>query len=373
MEDKLVTLAIHTFQKAQIIKMLLENEGIEVFLHNVNLIQPVVSSGVRIRIKESDLPAALRIIEHSELYKDEHSKEDKKKKKKKKKILIPVDFSDYSTQACEIGFFYAKDIDAEVIILHAFIPPLFFNSLNYNENILYPSAAEEEAVIVLQQKAEKDTADFKSFVKKKIKEGEWPDVHFSVVLKDGLPEEEILAYSKEVEPELIIMGTRGKTQKDADLIGSVTAEVVELSNVPLLAIPEQTPFHRLSAIKRVAFGTAFEQKDLIVFDRLFQILRTYDVEYYLFHLTHHTDVWDEIKLAGIKDYFQKQYPGVSIGYEIIDAHEFVPNLEKFMIDKQIDILSLPTHKRNLFTRIFNPSIARRMLFHTNTPIFTLRL
>ena len=33
MEDKLVTLAIHTFEKAQILKTILETEGIEVYIH----------------------------------------------------------------------------------------------------------------------------------------------------------------------------------------------------------------------------------------------------------------------------------------------------------------------------------------------------
>ena len=50
MEDKLVTLAIHTFEKAQILKTILETEGIEVYIHNVNQIQPVVSAGVIYRM-----------------------------------------------------------------------------------------------------------------------------------------------------------------------------------------------------------------------------------------------------------------------------------------------------------------------------------
>ena len=50
MEDKLVTLAILTYAKAQILKNVLENEGIEAYIHNVNLIQPVISSGVSINI-----------------------------------------------------------------------------------------------------------------------------------------------------------------------------------------------------------------------------------------------------------------------------------------------------------------------------------
>lgn len=57
MEDKLVTLAILTYAKAQILKNVLENEGIETYIHNVNQIQPVVSSGVRVRIKRKRLTA----------------------------------------------------------------------------------------------------------------------------------------------------------------------------------------------------------------------------------------------------------------------------------------------------------------------------
>ena len=65
MEEKLVTLAILTYSKAQILKTVLEGEGIETFIHNVNLVEPVISSGVRVRIKESDLPHALQIVENA--------------------------------------------------------------------------------------------------------------------------------------------------------------------------------------------------------------------------------------------------------------------------------------------------------------------
>ncbi len=58
MEDKLVTLAIHTNEKAQILKTVLENENIEVHINDVDIDNPGVSTGVRIRIKELDLPRA---------------------------------------------------------------------------------------------------------------------------------------------------------------------------------------------------------------------------------------------------------------------------------------------------------------------------
>lgn len=96
MEDKLVTLAILTYTKAQILKNVLENSGIESYIHNVNLIQPVVSSGVRLRIKESDLPRALKITE-SAIWLSESVVSDEKPKVKElsNKLIIPIDFSNY--------------------------------------------------------------------------------------------------------------------------------------------------------------------------------------------------------------------------------------------------------------------------------------
>lgn len=369
MEEKLVTLAIHTFQKAQILKTILENEGITVYLHNVNLIQPVISAGVRVRIKESDLPAALKIIESSEFYQEELIEEEQEERQEL--ILIPVDFSDYSTKACEIGFNLAGDSGARIVILHAFFTPLFTTSFTLTDPFPFQTATSDEA-IKLMKEAREELSRFEQLVREKIARGEWPAVDFEVVFREGLPEEEISFYSKEHKPTLIIMGTRGKDQKDVDLIGSVTAEVLETTKVPLFAIPEKTPFKDLSQVKRIAFGTSFDQKDLIAVDTLFKILKNYDIEYYLFHVSHKPDTWKEIKLGGIKEYFAKQYPDLNINYELIDGNDFVLNLEKFIREYRIDMISLSTHKRNLFARLFNPSMARKMLFHTDTPILALR-
>ena len=131
MEEKLVTLAILTYSKAQILKNVLENEGIEACIHNVNLIQPVISSGVRIRIRESDLPRALKIIESSAWLAEDVVNEEKTEEKHGKQVLIPVDFSDYSMAACEFGFNFAAKIQAEVVLMHVYFSPVYMPSLQY--------------------------------------------------------------------------------------------------------------------------------------------------------------------------------------------------------------------------------------------------
>ena len=43
--NRLITLAIHTFERAQKVKLILEREGVPVELNNVNLANPEVSAG----------------------------------------------------------------------------------------------------------------------------------------------------------------------------------------------------------------------------------------------------------------------------------------------------------------------------------------
>lgn len=373
MEDKLVTLAILTYAKAQILKNVLENEGIETYIHNVNQIQPVVSSGVRLRIKESDLPRALKITESSAwLSESVVGEKETKAEVISNKILIPVDFSAYSLKACEFGFNLAKSENAEVIMLHVYFTPMYASSLPYGDVFNYQSQiSDEESMKTIIQKVHSDLNALSEKIKEKVASGEFPDVKYSCILREGIPEEEIMRYAKEHRPKVIIMGTRGKNQKDFDLIGSVTAEVIDRSRTAVLAIPENTPFKQFSEVKRIAFITNFDQRDLIAFEAFFNAWKSFHFSVSLIHLTDSKDTWNEIKLAGIKDYFQKQYPGLEIQYDVVMSDNLLKGLDQYIKDNQIDIITLTSYKRNIFARLFNPSIARKMIFHSDTPLLVI--
>ena len=374
MEDKLVTLAILTYAKAQILKNVLEAEGIEAYIHNVNLIQPVISSGVRVRIKESDLPHALQIIESSTWLAEDIVKEQEesnKERNKQKKVLIPVDFSDYSLKACQFGFSFAKSINAEVILLHAYFSPIYVPTIPYGTENFNFQIEREDSIKSMIETVHKELNKLSDTIKKKVENGEFPNIKYTCILRDGIPEEEILRYAKEYRPVIIIMGTRGKNQKDIDLIGSVTAEVIERSRVPVLAIPENTPFKQFSEVKRVAFITNFDQRDLIAFDSLIAALKPFHFSVSLIHLSDVKDTWNEIKLGGIKEYFQKQYPDLEIHYDVVMNDDFLNSLDNYIKTNHIDIITLTTYKRNIFSRLFNPGIARKMIFHSDTPLLVI--
>lgn len=373
MEDKLVTLAILTYSKAQILKNVLENEGIEAYIHNVNQIQPVISSGVRLRIKESDLPRALQITESSAWLAESVVEEEPVKENNSRVVLIPIDFSNYSMKACEFGFNLAKNFKGEVLLLNVYFTPIFTSTLPYGD-VISSQVSDENDVKTALTKVRSDLESLSNTLKQRIIKGELPDVKFSCILKDGIPEEEILRYAKEEHPQMIVMGTRGKSQKDLDLIGSVTAEVIDRSPVPVLAIPENTPFKNISSAKRIGFITNFDQRDLIAFDMFVNTCKSYNLVISLIYLANEQkakDAWSKIKLAGFKDYFQKQYPDLDIRYDIVMDDDLLAGFDEYIKTHNIDIITLTSYKRNIFARLFNPSIARKMLFHSDTPLLVM--
>ena len=367
MEENLVTIAIHTYERAIILKSILESKGIEVCLHNVNLIQPVVSAGVRVRIREADLPAALEIIEQVDFECEEKSVQ----KIYPKIILVPVDFSEYTLKAARLAFSIAKTLDATIVLLHTYYSPFYSGGMPISDAFAFDEHS-EEAMKSLMQKNEAEMDKLIKQLRVEMSEGLLPDVQLIAKYREGVPEEQILLYAKKHKPLMIIMGTKGANSSSSDLLGSVTAEVIDRSLVPVFAFPEQTPFDRFEGIRTVGFLTRFDQRDLVVFDVMMQLLKSLKLKVYFIHFSMDENPWDEVQLAGVKEYFKRQYPDIDTTYVLLGNGKMVENLNKFIEERNIDILTVASQKRTVFARLFNPGIAHKMVFHGNTPLLVIR-
>jgi len=365
MQTNFVTVAIHTYERAQVLKTLLERVGIEAHLHSVNNVQPEVAAGVRVRIKEKDLTHALQVIEDLEIA--QLTGEDVLNRPKTPVVMIPVDFSDYSIRACEFGFKMAKLMTAKVVILHAYYSPVF-SIAQLTETLSY-DIYENEAVKQIIKKAEADVENLVNLLKRKMQKNELPSVKFSCELKEGVPEDAILAYAKDHEPSLIVMGTRGKDQKEADFIGSVTAEIIDRSRVPVLAVPENMSLFDKDMVYNVAFASGFDQKDLLAFDKMMQFLKPFNIKVFLTHIQPRKDKnYSKEQVQGIESYFSKNYEGFNFEFLSIKEEHLLTGLQTVIQDKNIGLLVLNSRKRNLFTHLFNPSVAHKMIFHSDTPM-----
>jgi len=363
MEDKLVTLAIRTFQRAQMIKTVLDENGIETVIHNLNLEHPELSVGVRVRIKESDLPRALKIVEEME---SAWEHETIIGNTKIQKVLIPIDLSDHIPKVVDFGFHFADLLATEVVFLYVYFSPAF--TISSNNDLSTYSISDSELLHRIISTANAEIEVLTNQIHARIAKGELPNIPYTFEMKEGVPEDQILDYCRKHNPALVVMGTHGKKISN-ELIGSVTAEVIEACVSPVFAVPVLMTMKSPEDIKRVAFLTNFDQKDLIAIDRAISLFEAGKVEMYFIHASDKNVAWSEVMLAGIKAYFANHYPQLVTNYELLNASDTPDMLNEYMITHQINVLAFNTRRRNLFARIFNPSLAYKMVLHSDTPLF----
>ncbi len=366
MEDKLVTIAVHNYARAEILRTRLEAEGVECYLKNINLIHSVISGGVKVRINSHDLEKALRIVEKvSDQFRDEYQNEIDESNKSVQRILIPIDFSDYSVNACRYAIGLAEKLNAEIKLMHVYYNPVV-NSMPLTDTYYY-QVNMDEIIREIELRAKSNMEEFYGDLKEKIEKENIQGVKLDYALVRGIASEEIIAKSVEYKPDVIIIGTRGQGEKENDLIGSVTAKIIEDTKVPVLVIPEDSYYSGIATIN-IMYATDFDESDYKALKKLMNIVSPFDIRLYCVHIGKpDTKVWDKAKMNGLKEKLDAQYPDYEIECSLIEEEDFLKGIQEFTREKNIDIISLVTHKRNLLSKILNPSIARKILFHTNIP------
>lgn len=367
-DQRLITVAIHTYDRAIELKHLLEHQGVAVALQNVNLSTPVVSSGIRVRIKESDLPIALRIIENVDLF-EKKSCDDVADSVK---VLVPVDFAPHSLQVLKFAFNYAATIKAEIVLLHTYINPALSKRMQITDNFSFElsETQEEDRRLFIESKNRLD--GIVRMIYDKIRDGEMPPVKFSTEIKEGVPEDVIVETSKSLNPKLIIMGTRRAIKKECDSIGSVTAEVLDSSRVPVLSIPETSVFPSVDGIANVVYLCNVDQNDLIGIDLLNSVFNGRSVNVILLPRPSKKgkDADDE-QIRNLIVYCENKYSNFRFTYIPEPVKANATEYRKFIKNNNVNLIAIPNRKRNVFSRFFNPSVAHRILLKADAPLVVL--
>lgn len=366
----MITVAIHTLEQAQKLKALLEREGVNAVLQNIHLDSPVLSAGVRVRIAEADLPQALRVIENPEIFNLDHALNSEKSRS----ILVPVDFSEKSMQALHVAFAIARREGSKVVLLHSFLVPHTNPLTAIGATLTLPGVGDDveemETSVEIAKIAREQMQKLEANLRDKIKTGEWPAVQTSSVLLEGVPEECIGEYVKEhPEVRLLVMATRSAEKKAADMAGSVTAEVLDITRVQTLTVPEaDASFQNLNGVKRVTLLSHLEQEDFLALDALHRLLpedARIDVNVLCMPSDRYSLATNNAARTALREYCNDHYP--SYTFTVTEHDKRNPDLEI----ADADLVVVPNRKKNILARLFNPGAAHRMLFHKDIPLLVI--
>lgn len=376
MEDKFITLAIHTSDHAMALKKILESHGIEVRLQKYVFSGAPIAVGIRVMIHEKDLPMALKVTESMEHLSTLNL--DNILTGHRGELLIPVDFNDYCMCACKAGFDIASHLHLQPVILHAYPTPIFSPSFSLDEsstlgidNSLEEEYNEVEIGRDLQKQSRKKMKDLISKLHDEQKKGSLPDLNFKAMMEDGVAEDVIKEYCRMSPPSLVVMVTRGKEKKGEQLIGSVTAEVLDDCKVPVLSIPENCNFTLIKHLKEVIFLCNLDQHDLICVDTFMRMFEYPDVTITLIPANEKQDKNLKSKLINLRDYFSKTYPTAHFITAIFPQKTFMPEFNNYESQRGTELIVVPNRKKNAFMRLFNPGIAHRLLFERDLPLLAI--
>jgi nucleotide-binding universal stress UspA family protein len=368
-EEKLITLATYTYSlRAYLTKQRLESEGVECYITNENFtygIHANLADGIELKVPEHDYEKAVAIMKLL----SEELGEDKLKDTKLsiKKILMPVDFSEQSRNACHFAIGLADKFSAEVKLFHSFYIPTI-EAMPMGETTIYPSTLDDH-LHDIEINAKKRIHELMNYLNEWKAKERLMNVRLSHTLSKGFAEDEIIELYNVYQPDIIVMGTGGDGDKLADIYGSITAEVVKNVRVPVLAIPKDTKYEGINKLKNILYTTNFDESDFKAIHKLMYLVSPFDMKIHCIHIrAGNKDPWDNIKMDGLREHLKKEYIGKEVEIGIIENEDIISGIDGYVRENNIDIISMTTHKRGFFARLFKTSLTKQMLFHSKKPI-----
>lgn len=148
-----------------------------------------------------------------------------------RKILVAVDFSAISPQLVSYAVTLARKVDAEVHLV---------NIINQRDIEALQRVAEATSAFSLPDHLESQREDRQARLTTLLSDLDLPAENIGRHVRTGVPFEALTSAIKELDIDLLIMGTRGRGQFSGMLFGSTAGRMLSRCPVPMLTLRNGT-------------------------------------------------------------------------------------------------------------------------------------
>lgn len=139
------------------------------------------------------------------------------------KVLIALDYDETAQKVAEVGFSMAQAMNAKTILLHVVSEqPIYYSSYTYMR----------ELSVNIMGDIKVSTQHFLDKTKKHL-----GDESIITILYEGEISDMILKAASEMNVNLIVIGSHSRKWLENILLGSVAADVLKKSTVPMFIVP----------------------------------------------------------------------------------------------------------------------------------------
>jgi nucleotide-binding universal stress UspA family protein len=274
-----------------------------------------------------------------------------------KKILVPIDFTETSENAFVYALEMAKSHEAELILLHAFELPIVDSQvtpINFAE--IYTSLE-----LANTNQFEDELQKLNAIAKGHNAE----NIVLSHIMMDG----DLLFCVKEVikqeNIDFVVMGTKGASGWFESFIGTNTCSIISDVWVPVLSVAQETKY---SKIETIGFTTCYKEDEIHALNEVVALAKKLGARVKCLYVKKSDSEVKGESIAYWESIFENEK---DLEFFIIPSEDVESTIEDFIINQNIDLLAMVTHKKNFFTRLFTTSTTQKMSQHSKTPILAL--
>ncbi len=270
-------------------------------------------------------------------------------------ILVPTDFSDLSKVSIDYAVKVANKLGAHITLLHVV-------------TVIQPTRASMRLRLeaLEEELMEMGKEDMKALITEfagKIKTGK--PIAFEVVQGASL-NATVKSVAKRLHSGLIVMGTRGANGLKKVVLGSNTSAVIEISNIPVLVVPE---FAEFKTFNTVVYATDRKHLDDEL-ELLVPYLKIFESNLHVFHVTSNAKeiaaAEESIRNSVKKTGYQKFEIKVVVAKEIDEA------VDAYVKETKSDLLTTFAHEHSFYEKLFDRSLTRKLTFQSKVPLLAFR-
>ncbi len=271
-------------------------------------------------------------------------------------ILVPTDFSDLSKVAVQYAAKMANKINGNITLLHVITNVFEPMRSDLRERI---KAAEHDLVIAAEE-------DFIPVLKEAEKYNRTTNPIVCEIQKGKSFDDTVKAFVKKNRSGLIVMGTRGASGLARYVLGSNTVSVLDVSPVPVLAVPEKADF---KTFKNIVYASDLKhlERELKV---LIPYLKMFDSTLHVLHVAEKGKDVDEIQNS-IKSTLKKvDYRKSTVTIQVNKKIDVAIDL--FVQQLKADLVTMFTHRKSAYDKLFNRSMTKKMAFQSKVPLLAFK-
>ena len=265
------------------------------------------------------------------------------------KIILATDFSDENKMLVPYALELLKPTGGTIVLFHAYM--------------------DHFEITDAKATAEKAMTQSIDYLHSKIQQQELKNIEIIPKLLDGYPEQQLLHLTREIQPDLVLMGTRGRGKKGF-LEGSMSKSLMSKSPVPLLSIHEE---YQYKPNNEVLFVTNFDKNDASAISRIFNILKPYHLHVHVINFIMDGDPAKAAKqMKELEETLRYINLNGELCYKLIYNSSPRDGMKTYCEENLISLAAFIPHRRRFWDFFFRDKVTKNDFFDLHIPLLTFQ-